>query len=151
MSRIATFAVGTVTSLALVAGSLTAAEAAPLPAQTGAKVAGENTAIDHVRYRGYGYGYGRGYGYRRGYGGRAAGALAAGAALGLIGGALAARHDLLQPRAQLLVGHHRQGRRIIRHGSGMGRADQIEGQIEGAGSRGHAHEHKRLSGRCRGQ
>ncbi len=80
MSRIATFAVGTVTSLALVAGSLTAAEAAPLPAQTGAKVAGENTAIDHVRYRGYGYGYGRGYGYRRGYGGRAAGALAAGAA-----------------------------------------------------------------------
>lgn len=88
MSRIATFAVGTVTSLALVAGSLTAAEAAPLPAQTGVKVAGENTAIDHVRYRRYGYGYG--YGYRRGYGGRAAGALVAGTALGLIGGAIAA-------------------------------------------------------------
>lgn len=86
MSRIATFAVGTVTSLALVAGTLTTAQAAPLPAQSAVKVAGENTAVDHVRYRGYGYGYG----YRRGYGGRAAGALAAGAALGIIGGALAA-------------------------------------------------------------
>jgi hypothetical protein len=87
MSRIATFAVGAVTSAALVAGSLTTAQAAPLPAQSAVNVAGENTTVDHVRYRGYGYGYG---GYRRGYGGRAAGALAAGAALGLIGGAIAA-------------------------------------------------------------
>ncbi len=54
MSRIATFAVGAVTSVALVAGSLTAAQAAPLPAQTAVKVAGENTSVDHVRYRGYG-------------------------------------------------------------------------------------------------
>ena len=81
MSRIATFAVGAVTSVALVAGSLTAAQAAPLPAQTAVKVAGENTSVDHVRYRGYGYGYGYGspfyspiglslnLGYSRGWGG----------------------------------------------------------------------------------
>lgn len=48
MSRIATFAVGAVTSVALVAGSLTAAQAAPLPAQTAVKVAGENTSVDHA-------------------------------------------------------------------------------------------------------
>ncbi len=85
MSRIATLAVGTATSLALVAGSLTTAQAAPLPARSAVQVAGDNAMVDHVRYRGYGYGYG----YRRG-GGRAVGALAAGAALGLIGGAIAA-------------------------------------------------------------
>jgi hypothetical protein len=90
MTRIGTLAVGAATSVALVAGSLSAAEAAPLPAQTAVQLAGDNAVVDHVRYRRYGYGYGRGYGYRRGYGGRAAGALAAGAALGLIGGAIAA-------------------------------------------------------------
>ena len=87
MTRFATLAVGTVTSLALVAGSLTVAEAAPLPASTAVQVAGDNAVVDHVRYRRYG---GYGYGYRRGGGGRVAGALAAGAALGLIGGAIAA-------------------------------------------------------------
>jgi hypothetical protein len=89
MSCIKTLTVGAV-ALGL-AGSITAAEAAPLPAQSAVGIAGQNAAVDHVQYRRYGYGgYGRGYGYRRGYGGRAAGALAAGAALGIIGGAVAA-------------------------------------------------------------
>lgn len=88
MSCIKTLTVGTV-ALGLAAGSFTAAEAAPLPTQSAAGVAGSNAAVDHVQYRRYG-GYRGGYGYRRGYGGRAAGALAAGAALGIIGGAVAA-------------------------------------------------------------
>ena len=89
MSRATTLAVGAVATLATTAGSLTSVEAAPMPAQSAVAVAGHNATVDHVGYR-RGYGYRGGYGYRRGYGGRAAGALAAGAALGIIGGAIAA-------------------------------------------------------------
>ena len=84
MSRISTSFVAGASALALVAGSFNAAEAAPLPAQSAVQVGGQNATIDNVGWR-RGY-YGGGYGYRRGYGGRAA----AGAALGIIGGALAA-------------------------------------------------------------
>jgi hypothetical protein len=87
MSRITTSVVAGASALAMVAGSFTAAEAAPLPAQSAVQVGGPSTQIDTVGWR---RGYYGGYGYRRGYGGRAAGALAAGAALGIIGGALAA-------------------------------------------------------------
>ena len=88
MSRFTTSVVAGAAALAMITGSLTAAEAAPLPAQNAALVGGPNAAVDNVRWRG---GYYRNYGYRRGYGGRVAGAVAAGAALGIIGGALAAR------------------------------------------------------------
>jgi hypothetical protein len=75
---------------ALTAGSLATAQAAPLPAATSAAVGGTNVAVDHVRWRGgYGGYRGYGYGYRRG-GIGVGGALAAGAALGIIGGAVAA-------------------------------------------------------------
>src|SRR4051812_32571648 len=87
-------------AVALTAGTFGAAQAAPLLAATSAAVAGSAATVDQVRWRGGGYyggyrgGYGyrsyghRGYGYRRGIG--AGGALAAGAALGIIGGAIAA-------------------------------------------------------------
>jgi hypothetical protein len=88
MSRITTSLVAGASALAMIAGSFTAAEAAPLPAQSAVQVGGPSTHIDTVGWR-RGY-YGGGYGYRRGYGGRVAGAVAAGAALGIIGGALAA-------------------------------------------------------------
>ncbi|KNY22774.1 hypothetical protein [Methylobacterium sp. ARG-1] len=87
MSRITTSVVAGASALAMIAGSFTAAEAAPLPAQTAVQVGGPSTQIDTVGWR---RGYYGGYGYRRGYGGRVAGAVAAGAALGIIGGALAA-------------------------------------------------------------
>jgi hypothetical protein len=87
MSRITTSVVAGVSALAMIAGSFTAAEAAPLPAQSAVQVGGPSTQIDTVGWR---RGYYGGYGYRRGYGGRVAGAVAAGAALGIIGGALAA-------------------------------------------------------------
>ncbi|MCJ2058251.1 hypothetical protein MKL09_17040 [Methylobacterium sp. J-048] len=88
MSRITTSVVAGASALAMIAGSFTAAEAAPLPAQSAVQVGGQNATVDNVGWR-RGY-YGGGYGYRRGYGGRVAGAVAAGAALGIIGGALAA-------------------------------------------------------------
>ena len=91
---------------ALLAGSLATAQAAPLPAASAASLAGTNSAVENVQYyyggrRGYGrgfYGPRYGYGYRRGfYGPRygyrrgvPAGAIAAGAALGIIGAATAA-------------------------------------------------------------
>ncbi|ACA20272.1 conserved hypothetical protein [Methylobacterium sp. 4-46] len=91
MSRMKTIALAGSAVLALGTGLASTAEAAPLPAATSAAVAGAPATLDQVRWRGgyyggyRGYGY-RGYGYRRGAGG----ALAAGAALGLIGGAIAA-------------------------------------------------------------
>ncbi|MDP4005928.1 hypothetical protein [Methylobacterium sp. NEAU K] len=87
MSRITTSVVAGAAALTMIAGSFTAADAAPLPAQSAVLVGGHNAAVDTVGWR---RGYYGGYGYRRGYGGRVAGAVAAGAALGLIGGALAA-------------------------------------------------------------
>ncbi|WP_336485624.1 hypothetical protein [Methylobacterium nigriterrae] len=92
MSRILSLALAGTTALGLSAGSFTAADAAPLPALNSAQVGGPKANVDQVRWRGgYGYGGYRGYGYR-GYGYRrnVGGALAAGAALGLIGGAIAA-------------------------------------------------------------
>lgn len=98
MSRFMTLALAGVTALGTSIGAVQTAQAAPLPALSGHQVGGANTAVDHVGWRrgyyggGYGWrggygGYGyRGYGYRRNVGG----ALAAGAALGLIGGAIAA-------------------------------------------------------------
>lgn len=89
MTRILSLALAGVTAVGRSAGSFTAAQAAPLPALGAAQVGGGNANVENVRYRG-GYGYGRGYygGYRRGPG--IGGALAAGAALGIIGGAIAA-------------------------------------------------------------
>jgi hypothetical protein len=85
MSRILSFALAGTTAIGLSAGSFTAAQAAPMPALSAAQVGG-GAAVETVRYRGYGRGY---YGgYRRGPG--VGGALAAGAALGIIGGAIAA-------------------------------------------------------------
>lgn len=98
MSRFMTLALAGVTALGTSIGAVQTAQAAPLPALSGNQVGGADTTVDHVGWRrgyyggGYGYrggygGYGyRGYGYRRNVGG----ALAAGAALGLIGGAIAA-------------------------------------------------------------
>lgn len=98
MSRFMTLALAGVTALGTSIGAVQTAQAAPLPALSGHQVGGANAAVDHVGWRrgyyggGYGWrggygGYGyRGYGYRRNVGG----ALAAGAALGLIGGAIAA-------------------------------------------------------------
>jgi hypothetical protein len=96
MTRILSFALAGTTALGLSAGAFTGAQAAPMPAMNVAQVGGGNATVDTVRYRGgygygrYGGGYGRGYygGYRRGPG--IGGALAAGAALGIIGGAIAA-------------------------------------------------------------
>ncbi|AWN35549.1 hypothetical protein [Methylobacterium radiodurans] len=98
MSRFMTLALAGVTALGTSIGAAQTAQAAPLPALSGNQVGGTNATIDHVGWRG-GY-YGRGYGWRGGYGGygyrgygyrrNVGGALAAGAALGLIGGAIAA-------------------------------------------------------------
>lgn len=84
MSRILILALVGVTALGSTTGSFTPAQAAPLPAASPAQVGGPNTTVDTVRYR---RGYYGGYGYRRH---NAGGALFAGAALGLIGGAIAA-------------------------------------------------------------
>lgn len=90
MSRILSLALAGTTALGLSAGSFGAAQAAPLPTLNAVQLGGGNAAVETVRYRGgYGrYGYGRGGYYRRGPG--IGGALAAGAALGIIGGAIAA-------------------------------------------------------------
>ena len=87
MSRFMTLALAGVTALGTSIGAVQTAQAAPLPALSGNQVGGANATVDNVGWRGGygGYGY-RGYGYRRNVGG----ALAAGAALGLIGGAIAA-------------------------------------------------------------
>ena len=88
MSRRLTLALAGVTVVTMAASDIPAAWAAPLPAGTSAATGSSGALVDRVRYRGGYYG-GRGrYGYRRGVG--PGGALAAGAALGLIGGALAA-------------------------------------------------------------
>ena len=90
MSRIMSLALAGTTAIGMMAGSFTPSQAAPMPAVNAGQIAGQAGHVEEVRYRGGGYyggGYGRGYG-RRGIG--AGGALAAGAALGIIGGALAA-------------------------------------------------------------
>lgn len=90
MSRIMSLALAGTTAVGMMAGSFTPSQAAPMPAVNAGQIAGQAGHVEEVRYRGGGYyggGYGRGYG-RRGIG--AGGALAAGAALGIIGGALAA-------------------------------------------------------------
>lgn len=85
--------ISTLAGMAAVAVSagLTPAQAAPLPAVATGQVAGENTNFDKVGWRrgyyGPRYGGGYGYGYRRR---NVGGALAAGAALGLMGAAIAA-------------------------------------------------------------
>lgn len=99
MSRILSLALAGTAALGVSAGSFSAAEAAPMPALTAAQVGG-TAPVESVRWRGgYGGGYGRGYyggGYGRGYyggyrrGPGVGGALAAGAALGILGGAIAA-------------------------------------------------------------
>lgn len=81
MSRITTLTLAGLAAVVAAAGSVPAAQAAPLPALTGAQVGGAGTTVDQVGWRrGYGYGYRRG-----GIG--VGGALAAGAAIGLLGGA----------------------------------------------------------------
>ena len=90
MSRIMSLALAGTTAVGMMAGSFTPSQAAPMPAVNAGQIAGQAGHVEEVRYRGGGYyggGYGRGYG-RRGIG--PGGALAAGAALGIIGGALAA-------------------------------------------------------------
>lgn len=90
MSRIMSLALAGTTAVGMMAGSFTPSQAAPMPAVNAGQISGQAGHVEEVRYRGGGYyggGYGRGYG-RRGIG--AGGALAAGAALGIIGGALAA-------------------------------------------------------------
>lgn len=87
MSRITTLALAGLTAAGMTAASLPAAQAAPFPAMNAAQVGGPDATVDQVGWR-RGY-YGPRYGY--GYGRRnVGGALAAGAALGIIGGALAA-------------------------------------------------------------
>lgn len=93
MSRITKSALAGLAAASLTATVVPGAQAAPFPAASGAQVGGHATAVDHIGWRrGYYGGYygprwGYGYGYRRrGVGG----ALVAGAALGLIGTAIAA-------------------------------------------------------------
>lgn len=116
MSRILSLALAGTTAIGLSAGSFSAAQAAPMPALNAAQVAGDNASVENVRYRGYGRyggGYGRGYygGYRRGPG--VGGALAAGAALGIIGGAIAASQA---PR----YGYYDDGYAGVGYGGGYG-------------------------------
>lgn len=88
MSRIMSLALAGTTALGLSAASLTGAEAAPFPATKSAVVGGPSANVDQVGWRRGGY-YRGGYAYRRrGIG--PGGALAAGAAIGIIGGAIAA-------------------------------------------------------------
>ncbi len=84
MSKFFKFALTGVTIAGLAAGTLPA-QAAPLPAQAGMQVDGPIATVETVGWR---RGYYGGYGYRRG--GGIGGALVAGAALGLIGTAIAA-------------------------------------------------------------
>ncbi|GEP00877.1 hypothetical protein [Methylobacterium haplocladii] len=92
MSRFSSLALAGFTAAGLTAATLPTAQAAPFPAITATQVGGTNATVDHVGWRRgyyggyYGPRYGYGYGYRRNVGG----ALAAGAALGLIGTAIAA-------------------------------------------------------------
>ncbi|MBB2963203.1 hypothetical protein [Methylobacterium sp. R2-1] len=89
MSRITTLALAGLTAASLTVTAVPPAQAAPLPAMNAAQVGGGNTTVDTVGWRRgyYGPRYGYGYGYRRR---NIGGALFAGAALGLIGGAIAA-------------------------------------------------------------
>ena len=87
MSRFMKLATIGVTTLAVTVTPLVSAQAAPLPALSSAQVATGGSIVDTVGWRRGYYGGGYGYGYRRsGIGG----ALFAGAALGLIGTAIAA-------------------------------------------------------------
>ncbi|GJE73685.1 MULTISPECIES: hypothetical protein [Methylorubrum] len=85
-SRITTLMLAGLATTGLAVVGTAPVQAAPLPALTGDLVGGTKTNVDHVGWR-RGY-YGGGYGYRRRS--NVGGALFAGAALGLIGGALAA-------------------------------------------------------------
>ncbi|BAU89531.1 hypothetical protein MPPM_0926 [Methylorubrum populi] len=93
MSRITTLTLAGLTAASLTVTAVPTAQAAPLPAMNAAQVGGGNTTVDTVGWRRgyyggyYGPRYGYGYGYRRR---NIGGALFAGAALGLIGGAIAA-------------------------------------------------------------
>lgn len=87
MSQITTLALGGLAATGLTIAAVPSAEAAPLPALSAAQVGGAITTVDTVGWRRGYYGPRYGYGYRRR---NAAGALFAGAALGLIGGAIAA-------------------------------------------------------------
>ncbi|CAO4152395.1 hypothetical protein [Methylorubrum aminovorans] len=93
MSRITTLTLAGLTAVGLTVTAVPSAEAAPLPAMNATQVGGGNTTVDTVHWRRgyyggyYGPRYGYGYGYRRR---NVGGALFAGAALGLIGGAIAA-------------------------------------------------------------
>ncbi|MDV2985851.1 UNVERIFIED_CONTAM: hypothetical protein Q9R58_16185 [Methylobacteriaceae bacterium AG10] len=91
MSRITTLTLAGLTAASLTVTAVPSAQAAPLPAMNAAQVGGGKTTVDTVGWR-RGY-YGGYYGPRYGYGYRrrnVGGALFAGAALGLIGGAIAA-------------------------------------------------------------
>ncbi|MFD6320539.1 hypothetical protein [Methylorubrum thiocyanatum] len=93
MSRIANLTLAGLAAASLTVTAVPTAQAAPLPAMSAAQVGGTTTTVDTVGWRRgyygghYGPRYGYGYGYRRH---NIGGALAAGAALGLIGGAIAA-------------------------------------------------------------
>ncbi|TXN20080.1 hypothetical protein [Methylobacterium sp. WL9] len=89
MSRISSVALAGLTAAGLTATTLPSVQAAPFPAATSTQVVGAGGVIDHVGWRRgyYGPRYGYGYGYRRR---NIGGALFAGAALGLIGTAIAA-------------------------------------------------------------
>lgn len=92
MSRITTLTLAGLTAASLTVTAVSPAQTAPLPAMSAAQVAG-SPSVETVGWRRgyyggyYGPRYGYGYGYRRR---NVAGALFAGAALGLIGGAIAA-------------------------------------------------------------
>lgn len=93
MSRISSVALAGLAAAGLTATTFSSAQAAPFPATTFTQVGGAGGVIDHVGWRRgyyggyYGPRYGYGYGYRRR---NIGGALFAGAALGLIGTAIAA-------------------------------------------------------------
>ena len=134
MSRITTLTLAGLTAASLTVTAVPPAQAAPLPAMNAAQVGGGNTTVDTVGWRRgyyggyYGPRYGYGYGYRRNVGG----ALAAGAALGLIGGAIAASAAPRYYDYQAYGGYYGYGRPVGYYG-GYGYAYPAYGGYYGYG------------------
>ena len=137
MSRITTLTLAGLTAASLTVTAVPPAQAAPLPAMNAAQVGGGNTTVDTVGWRRgyyggyYGPRYGYGYGYRRNVGG----ALAAGAALGLIGGAIAASAAPRYYDYPAYGGYYGYGRPVGYYG-GYGSASPAYGGYYGYGPSG---------------